>query len=126
MGPALVGIFKLSKARQGGRDRILKDIELLGTLPEKAKSRESLLQDIDRRVELMIQDDLSKRRNAFEIWLGAIFLLAAVGQGYLVLDYRGWWWLLSVSVVFCFAMGITGLTQGLDRVERDDKGKHIG
>lgn len=117
--------FEVVRRRANSRDRIKQDLELLQLLPEGSKARVKLTEHVENRVLKLIEHDEELRRDPTGIAFSVIFFaLAAACIGYAV-HGGSWWWLLVVPGAFLLLISISGFSQDVRKLKRDEKGRPV-
>ena len=120
--PKIVDAFR---GRPSRRDRIRKDVELLGLLSPESDAKAKLPEFVDQEIIALIEDETEKRRDPTGIVLAtaltgiSVWLIVTVIAG----DTSAWWLLVAVPFLL---LGVVGFSQDAIPRRRDERGRPIG
>lgn len=120
----LAAVLGSPKLGRNPRARILKDIEIYKALPDNSTAKRQQLSLVEKQVDALAKN-LEGRRSPMEIVLGVIILILAFLVIWPMVNWGGWWWLLSPGAIFLLLLGGVGLGQGLTKGSRNEKGRLI-
>lgn len=116
-------VFSRGLPWKGERDRIARDLDLMERLPAASEGRKLLGDQVERRIQGLINREREKRRDVTGIVLALVFVSVGVFLVIVAAVSSGWWWLLLLPVVFALLLGAFGLSQNAVPRLRDEKGR---
>ncbi|WP_146237536.1 hypothetical protein [Georgenia satyanarayanai] len=121
---ATVTTLLRSLFRRNIRDDIERELRIVAALRADSKARVTLMDKIERRVEL-----LAAREEASRSWFGAglaaVFLASFGWLTYLTASAGGWWWIVAVPAGFITLVMLPLGIRDLRKVPRDEQGRPL-
>ncbi|MFH8288609.1 hypothetical protein [Streptomyces sp. NPDC018059] len=133
LSPVLLGLLALAGAMWQGRrpryetrDRLMKDLELLNSMPDDLPIRDEYKQHVSDSFTSLIKDEDQRTRNMSGVRIGvslmgisALFIWMGFSQG------GGWWHILTIAGALLFTISLFGAADDAVKRHRDETGRAI-